>query len=385
MSDETQNGQNNNRYRETLVVTLVGSVIDLALGVAKIIIGLMAHSQALIADGIHSFSDLLTDFMVIYAAKHANREADEEHPYGHARIETLATVILGIALIAVAAGLAFDAVRRLFQPELLLHPGPMALVVAGLSIVSKEAIYHYTMTVARRHNSDLLKANAWHSRSDAISSIIVVVGVAGTMAGLTYLDAVAAVGVALMIAKIGWDMGWNSLRELIDTGLEAERVRQIEETILEVDGVKAMHLLRTRRMGGSALVDVHIQVAPRLSVSEGHQISEAVRGNLISKIDEISDVTVHIDPEDDEMGTPCRNLPGREEIEHRLTQHLGQHGLDLSIQDITIHYLAGRIELVLVLPLSRLGQTSEAQTIRKKLGEALADIECIRKIDVLYR
>jgi cation diffusion facilitator family transporter len=262
------------RYRATRNVTLVGSALDLTLGIAKIIVGTLAHSQALIADGIHSLSDLGTDFMVLYAARHAHRKPDREHPYGHGRIETAATVALGIALVAVAAGIAWDSLRRLFDPDLLLQPGPLALTVAIISVLSKEWIYHYTMRVARRLNSNMLKANAWHSRSDAISSVVVVIGIIGVMLGYPFLDAVAAVVVALLIAKIGWDLTWSSLRELIDTALDAEEVKRIRDSIMKVDGVRTLHMLRTRRSGGSAFVDVHILVDPQVSVSEGHQIGE---------------------------------------------------------------------------------------------------------------
>ena len=344
--------QNTARYRETLKVTLVGSVVDLLLGVAKIIVGYVSHSQALIADGIHSLSDLGTDVIVLYAAKHSHQEADEEHPYGHGRIETLATVGLGIALIIVAAGICYDAIDRLFHPEALWQPGMWALVVAAISIVSKEIIYHYTMRAAKKYRSNMLKANAWHSRSDAISSIIVVIGVAGSMAGLNYLDALAAVGVAFMVAKIGWDLAWHSLRELIDTGLAPERVQEIRRSILDVDGVKTLHILRTRLMGGEALVDVHIQVDPQLSVSEGHQISESVRQSLIKGYDEISDVMVHIDPEDDELHAPNTGLPLRETLLAQLDQAWAEIDESGQIDDITLHYLEGKIDVELLLPLA---------------------------------
>lgn len=375
---------NQHRYRETVRVTLIGSVIDLLLGVLKIVFGFSAQSQALIADGLHSLSDLVTDAFVIYAAKHAHREADEEHPYGHARIETLATVGLGIALIGVAIGLTIDAVQRLFHPDLLWKPGVAAIYIATLSIVLKEAIYHYSMGIARKYRSDMLKANAWHSRTDAISSAIVVVGVAGAIAGLEYLDAIAAIGVAMMIAKIGWDLGWQSLRELIDTGLEAERVALIEKTILGVHGVDALHLLRSRRLGGEAYIDVHIQVPPRLSVSEGHQISETVRQKLISEIDEVSDVTVHIDPEDDELAAPCKGLPTREALEKELRERLAEIPEASSIDNTTIHYLDGKVELIITLPASALSSLDQIQTVREQITRNLAPVECIRKIQVVF-
>ncbi len=256
------------RYREARKVTVVGAVVNIVLSVIKILAGWLGSSHALIADGIHSLSDLATDAVVLLAAKYGARDADEEHPYGHGRIETLATVVLGVVLILVALGIGYDAVRRLFEPERLLLPGMLALWAAIISVLAKEALYHYTIAVARKLRSNLLRANAWHHRSDAVSSIVVVVGVIGSMAGLTYLDAVASVAVAVMVAKIGWELGWHSVHELIDRGLEQEDIETIRDKIMEVGGVRAMHDLRTRLMGGNAFVDVDVLVDPSLTVSE---------------------------------------------------------------------------------------------------------------------
>lgn len=357
-------------------VTLIGSVIDLVLAILKLIFGYVAHSQALIADGVHSLSDLATDVLVLIAAKHGSREADEEHPYGHGRIETLATVVLGVALIVIAAGLSWDAVDRMFHPEELLQPGIWALVIAGISVISKEWIFHYTMRVAKRLNSTMLKANAWHSRSDAISSIIVVVGVAGTMAGLPYLDAVAAIGVSLMVAKIGWDLAWHSVHELIDTGLEREKVAAIRKAIKEVDGVKALHMLRTRRMGGEALVDVHILVEPRLSVSEGHYISESVRKRLVEKFDVVQDVLVHIDPEDDSEMVISMNLPPRKVLMAQLEKAWQDYPVSRAVERTVLHYLDGKVHVEVFLPVSHAGDEQIGEMIRA--GESLPDITEIK-------
>jgi cation diffusion facilitator family transporter len=372
------------RYRDISRVTVVGAIVDLLLGIAKITFGITAHSQALIADGIHSLSDLATDGLVLYAAKHGSREADEEHPYGHGRIETLATVGLGIALMATAIGISWDAVRRLFRPELLLSPGVWALVVAALSIVLKEAIYHYTMRAARRYRSGMLRANAWHSRSDALSSVIVVVGVAGTMAGLTYLDAIAAVGVALMIAKIGWDLGWQGARELVDTGLDPQRVETIRRTITRVDGVQALHMLRSRRMGADALVDVHIQVDPTLSVSEGHQISETVRARLIDEIEEVSDVMVHIDPEDDEAAVSTASLPLRDTVRRRLDECFADIEAARRIERLTLHYYGGKMHVELLLPLAVLADRSSVSVLTNRFNDAVKDDPQIAKVELRF-
>lgn len=374
------------RYKDTVRVTIIGSIVDFLLGVSKIFVGFAAQSQALIADGIHSLSDLITDFAVLYAAKHSHQEADEDHPYGHGRIETVVTVGLGIALIGVAVGIMIDATNRLFNPNTLLSPGMLALAIAFISVLAKEAIYQYTMVVARRYRSNMLKANAWHSRSDAISSIIVVIGIIGSMAGLTYLDAIAAIGVGIMIAKIGWDLAWHSIKELIDTGLEAERVKEIEKQILDVDGVTTLHILRTRQIGADALVDVHIQVEPHISVSEGHYISETVCRKLIDDVEEVIDVMVHIDPEDDEEFPVITKLPLRYEMLKILQSAWADVEEAKKIENITLHYLQGKIQIELLLPLAILHneQSDAEKVVEQRFKQALANVEEISQLSIHY-
>ena len=359
------------RYQEVRKVTLVGSLVDFLLGVAKIIVGWFAHSQALIADGVHSLSDLATDFLVLYAAKHAHRAADEDHPYGHGRIETLATVGLGIALIGIALGIGYDAMRRMNSPDLLLDPGWIALGVAALSVLSKEVIYQYTRNAAKRLRSNMLMANAWHSRSDAISSIVVVIGVAGAMMGYTYLDSVAAIAVAVMISKIGFELVLDSTKELIDTALEPEVTDAIRREVFNIDGVRALHMLRSRRSGADALVDLHIQVDPRISVSEGHQIGDTVRRQLLERIEEVTDVTVHIDPEDDEQKSPCDKLPLRGDLIEALKERW-EHLDGIHADQVTLHYLDGKLQVELGLPLNMLERNPDPKTL-------VADIEAAAK------
>ncbi|NIV74156.1 MAG: cation diffusion facilitator family transporter, partial [Gammaproteobacteria bacterium] len=300
------------RSRVARRVTLVGIAANLTLALMQVVIGWLGRSQALVADGVHTLSDLTTDVIVLLAVGKGAKAADEEHPYGHSRFETLATAAVGFILIAVALGLSINAGRRLMDPEHLAVPAAYTLIAVIMTILTKEGLYRYAMRAAREHRSNLLRANAWHYRSDAISSVVVLLGIGGSLVGFRYLDAVAAVGVAMMIAKIGWDLAWEALQELVDKGLSAEEREAIRATIMAVDGAKDMHLLRTRRMGGQALVDVHIQVDGAISVSEGHHISEMVRHLLIEQHESITDVTVHIDPEDDEitpssLGLPLRN------------------------------------------------------------------------------
>ncbi len=268
------------RKKETNRITLWGVAVNFVLSIIKIIGGVFGQSQALLADGIHSLSDLASDGMVLIAVKHAGEDADEDHPYGHARYETLATVALGFLLIAVAAGIAYDAMLRLEQPSEIVEPALFTLISAAISVISKEVLYYATLAVAKKLRSSLLEANAWHHRSDAVSSIIVFIGIAGTYFGYVLLDAIAAMLVALMIGKIGLDLSRQSMQELVDTALEPEMVENIKQTILDIDDVRQLHLLRSRRMGHNALVDVHIQVSPKLSVSEGHHIAERVEKAL---------------------------------------------------------------------------------------------------------
>ncbi len=374
-----QTPQSNNhrteRLRATTRITLIGAVIDALLGFFKIVVGYAASSQALIADGIHSLSDLATDGIVLYASKHAHHEADDNHPYGHGRFETVATVVLGVSLIAVAVGIAYDAAFRLLHSELLATPGYWALAVAFISVISKEAIYRYTMVVAEKYNSNLLRANAWHSRSDAISSIIVIIGIVGSMFGLWYLDSIAAIGVALMIAKIGWDLLSESMQELVDTSLEPERVDAIRQAILKVDGVDTLHVLRTRRMGSEALVDVHIQVNPTLSVSEGHYISESVRTAIIQQIAEVTDVMVHIDPEDDEPLSEHVHLPLRQQLISKLESAWPHIEASQEILNINLHYLNNKINVEIILPILLLEHPS--QTILEQKQQLAAQFKLV--------
>ena len=372
------------RYSAARHVTLVGSVVDLLLGVAKIVVGLIGNSQALIADGVHSMSDLATDVIVLFAMKHGAQDADEEHPYGHGRIETLATVVLGVALVAVALGIAWDATLRLLNPTLLPHPGWLALSVATLSIASKEAIYHYTMRVADRLGSQLLRANAWHSRSDAISSVVVLIGVIGAMNGLPWFDAVAAIAVAAMIGKIGGDLVWHSAQELIDRAMEPETVARIRDTILAVDGVEALHMLRTRRMAHNGLVDVHILVDPKISVSEGHLISERVRQAVMDKVDGITEVMVHIDPEDDEVSAPSTGLPPRDEVLALLQRRW--EGIDEArdIEQLRLHYLDGKIHVEVSLPLQKLRDIDHAREVAAQLIQRAEGKDDIAEVQVSF-
>ncbi len=365
------------RKQETTRITLWGVAVNLVLAIIKIAGGIIGQSQALLADGIHSLSDLASDAMVLIAVKHAGEDADEDHPYGHARYETLATVALGILLMGVATGIAYDAILRLENPDEIAVPALFTLIIAAISIVSNEGLYHATRAVAQKIRSPLLEANAWHHRSDAVSSIVVLIGIGATYIGYPLLDAIAAILVALMIAKIGLDLSRQSVQELVDTALDPEMVEKIKETILSIDDVRELHMLRSRRMGHNALVDVHLLVSPKLSVSEGHHISEAVEKILIEKFDEVNDVTVHIDPEDDETAASCKHLPMRNELLQELSTRWQDNSILNNIDDVTLHYLDGHITIEASLALSHLNQLSDAETIKQEFDQACKQIDCV--------
>jgi cation diffusion facilitator family transporter len=365
------------RHQAINRVTLWGVFVNLVLSVAKLAGGFFGHSQALIADGLHSLSDLASDAMVFVAAKHASEDADEEHPYGHARFETIATVALAVLLVIVSLGIAYDALVSLVTDEVVEKPDLFTLWIAALSILSNEGLYHYTRFVGIRIRSNLLHANAWHHRSDAISSIVVLIGLAGTQFNLPKLDAYAAIVVALMIARIGFKLGYDSVQELVDASLEPELVEKIRQKILSHEGVRALHMLRTRRMGHNALVDVHILVAPRLSVSEGHHISETVEKMLIESFDEINDVTVHIDPEDDEEEARSMHLPLRSELIDSLKQAWSGYPELSYIDDITLHYLKGEISVEASMPLEQVGDLELTKELQSRFSRACTKVPSI--------
>lgn len=362
-ASNTPSEKNQIRYKATRDVTLVGMVVNIFLSIAQLIGGIFTHSQALIADGIHTLSDLASDIVVLVAAKMASKDADDNHPYGHGRFETIATIILGLTLAGVALGIAINALGRIMNPERLMQPEPLALLFVALAIISKEALYQYTMSVAKRIDSKMLKANAWHHRSDAISSILVALGVAGSIfLKIPWLDAAAAILVAVMIFYMGARLILDSTMELVDTALDPEKTAEISQFIGAIEGVDHMHMLRTRKMGNTVLADVHLQVNSYLSVSEGHYIAERVIHELRDKFPEMHDITVHIDPEDDETASPSKGLPSRNEIMAEIYPLIQQTGVDQDISNIVLHYIDGKVEIEIFL--SKLHDDSKLASLK---------------------
>ncbi|MCX7115047.1 MAG: cation diffusion facilitator family transporter [Gammaproteobacteria bacterium] len=338
--------QHKQRYIQARNITVIGALTNVLQGVLKLIGGFWFHSHALIADAVHSFSDLLSDFMVLFASHYGNQDADDAHPYGHRRIETVGTLLVSILLIFVGGSICWDALTEFTKiwPEV---PTQGALCIAGFSILLNEILFFVTLHVAKKIHSNLIKANAWHHRSDSATSLVVALGILGSLLGYHHLDAIAAVVVSLLIIKMGIEYSWHSIKELIDTAVKPELIEDIQQTIASIPGVNKIHQLRTRSMGDHILVDVHILVFPYLSVSEGHYIAQHVHELLMKQYANISDVTVHVDPEDDESVSPSKQLPNRKHIEKEWLIPLQEQFPD--IQTWIIHYLNGQLTIDLYL------------------------------------
>lgn len=367
------------RYRATQRVTWVSIAVNILLTVLQIVVGFFGKSQALMADGMHSLSDLLSDFLVLYANRHGSRGADESHPYGHARIETAATLVLGAMLIALGLLLLWGAGVRLQDPGAIQPVHIATLYVGILTLIGKESLFRYMMMVAKRLRSQILVANAWHSRSDAASSLVVVVGIAGNLMGFRFLDLIAALLVAFLIARMGWKMAFDALSELIDTALSDEEVRAIRATLEATPGVHGLHELRTRRMGDQALVDAHVLVDPRISVSEGHHIAERARKRVLENHG-VLDVMVHIDPEDDAKVKPSAHLPPRAELIARLKTALGETLPEP--QRVLFHYLDGRVEAELLLPEAFCRNADQVSALQARIHHFLETTPEFRSVQV---
>ncbi|PIP81139.1 MAG: cation-efflux pump [Gammaproteobacteria bacterium CG22_combo_CG10-13_8_21_14_all_40_8] len=341
-----------NRKAALQKANLVSFIVDLFLSAIKIVVGFLYHSQALVVDGIHSFSDLVTDLFVIWITRLSHQDPDEEHPYGHARFETAGTVIFGLILLAVAAVFMWKGMHEIWSHSDFLMPGWPALGIAVVAVFIKEALYQYTLKMAFMYNSPLLRANAWHHRSDVLSTIVVIVGISGALSGAPWLDPLAAIVVAMMIAWVGVALIKKSIIELVDTSPLSEQLPKLKQQISRIKGVRGVHSLRSRRMGPNILLDVHIQVPSTISVSEGHQIGDTVSQTLIENHDEISEVFVHIDPEDDLESEQAQSLPQRREVMQALEEIPTAALFIEQIKDVQLHFLSGKVHLNILLPLA---------------------------------
>lgn len=275
--------------------TWVSVVVNLALSTVQIVVGVWAKSQSLIADGIHSLSDLVADFVVLFANHHSQKDADEDHPYGHQRFETAASLVLGLLLLAVGVGMVWSAVVKLENPESVPQVHSVALWVAGGALVGKELLFRYMLAVAQKVKSSMLVANAWHARSDAASSLVVGVGIAGNLAGYPILDPIAALIVGFMVGKMGWEFGWDAMHDLMDRAVDEQEVQAIRQTLLDTPGVAGVHDVRTRKMGDMVVVDAHLEVDAQITVEEGHDIAVEARQRVMQR-HRVLNLMTHVDP-----------------------------------------------------------------------------------------
>ncbi|MBB5416949.1 cation diffusion facilitator family transporter [Paraburkholderia sp. JPY171] len=361
----------------------------------QIIIGTIAHSQALVADGVHSLADLISDFVVLIANRHSGAKPDADHNYGHSRYETVASLFLGALLISVGVGMLWRAGTRLADLQNIPAVHMSALAVAVLVLVCKEALFRYMLREAKRVRSAMLIANAWHARSDAASSLVVGIGVIGSLVGLRLLDPIAAAIVGFMVARMGWTFGWDALQDLSDRALDETAAADMRALLMSTPGVRDVHEMRTRKMGDFALVDAHILVDPMISVSEGHYIAESARLRVLTD-KRVLDALIHVDPENDALAHPPVDLPPRERVTAEVDAALAAGGLRAAA--VNLHYLSTGLDVEVVLPAAgsgegRAAESAEAARLLESEAQSLGRVDLAalkrrlgaRKLDVLLQ
>jgi cation diffusion facilitator family transporter len=362
--------------------TFVSIGLNTVLMSVQIVIGVIAHSQALVADGVHSLADLVSDFVVLIANRHSGAEPDADHNYGHSRYETVASLFLGGLLISVGVGMLWRAGTRLTDLQHIPAVHISALVVAVIVLVSKEALFRYMLRAAERVRSAMLIANAWHARSDAASSLVVALGIVGSLFGVRLLDPIAAAIVGFMVARMGWTFGWDALQDLSDRALDESATADVRTRLLSTPGVRDVHELRTRKMGDFALVDAHILVDPMISVSEGHYIAETARSRVLLD-SRVLDALIHVDPENDAVARPPVNLPPRAKIAAAVESALAAQGLKAAA--LNLHYLSSGLDVEVTLQPSRLDALEhEALQLARVDLDALRHTLGARKLNVTH-
>jgi len=297
LADDAEDSQHSPSERAAAASrsTWVSVGVNLVLTAAQITAGVLTRSQGLIADGIHSLSDLVADFVVLFASHHAQKDADEDHPYGHQRFETAASLVLGVLLLTVGVGMLWSAFIKLESPASVPKVHVAALWVAGGALIAKELLFRYMLAVAKRVKSSMLVANAWHARSDAASSLVVGLGIIGNLAGYPILDPIAALIVGFMVAKMGWGFSWDAMHDLMDRAVDEEEVAAIRRTLIETPGVSDVHDVRTRKMGDMIVVDAHIEVDADITVEAGHDIAVQARQRVLQR-HRVLNLMTHVDP-----------------------------------------------------------------------------------------
>jgi cation diffusion facilitator family transporter len=359
-------------------VVLVGAAINLLLSLIKGIAGFMTGSVALISDAGHSLGDLITDVIAWFSLRLSRQPRDENHPYGHGKFETMGTLSVAFFLVATGVFLLGESIDAILNPT---DTGAWALAAAVISVALNEWLYHYSMRVARKIRSRVLEANAWHHRTDSLTSVVAFAGIGLNLLGLPAWEGWMAALISCFVVWIGVSLGYQAVQELLDRSVGPELIGKLEQSLWRIDGVVDSHELRARRMGGDVLVDLHVQVPPDITVSHGHQIAEQVRSQLLAADPAVTEVLVHIDPEaDDKYETPqVQDVDDPENLVRTLVA--GVEWVQ-SVSNVLCHFISGRLEIQLHIEVEPTLRVLEASAIASQVRKALEGQADIHKVDV---
>ncbi len=320
------------------ITTLVSVVVNIFLCLIKTIVGFLSGSTVLIADGIHSLADLITDIFTYAILRISNAGPDDDHPYGHGKFETFGTMFLSLFLAAVAFSIGYEAIQAINNPEARPELNYIALCAAAISILGNEGLYHFCTYKGKQVNSPIILANAWHHRTDSMSSVAALIGIGLNMMGFLVADALAALFVTAFLLKISYKIGHGAFNELVDASVDEETLEKIKNSISMVNGVIDFHQLRARSIGGQILIDVHADVPSNISVSEGHAIAHSIEDALQRDIEHVADIIVHIDPFK-ALQAPLPSVLYRETLTPALEKIIEKHIPGAVIQSLYLHVL----------------------------------------------
>lgn len=375
------NENRNARKKATFQVTIIGIVVNFILSGLKIGVGLLGNSIVLVADGFHSASDFVSDAAVLLGVHIASHEPDENHPYGHGRFESLTTFFISVLLFVMAGTIIYQAIAQ-FDQHLASTPNLITMVAALISIVVKESLYQYTRAVGQKFDSRVLIANAWHHRSDAITSVAALIGIGGALWGIKYADAIMAIAVACIVGGAGYKIGIDALKELTDAAVNTTILKKIDKIVSLTSGVLSFHLVKARKLGSDIFVDVHIEVGTYISVSEGHHIAEAVRLNLKTEIPNIYDVLVHVDVEEDIHG--IKFFPNREKIIALIEKEMQDANSFLTLVNVLLHYGSSGIALDIFFRVPAGSGIDTYQQQAELLGKKISKHPYITRVDNFF-
>jgi cation diffusion facilitator family transporter len=370
------------RFPQARRTTWIGMVINLFLISFKVLAGIWGRSEAIIADAVHSASDFITDALVLVGLKISERPKDETHPYGHGRVETIATFLVGLILGTAGLGIGFKAITAMIK-GVSYAPKLIALIAALISIIVKEGTYQYTIRKSRLINSQVLKANAWHHRSDALSSVATFLGIGGAMLNPKWLilDPLVACGVAIFIVKIGAEITWGAFSDLVDTSVHQEIRDQMKQVAKAVPGVIGLHKMKTRHVGNEIFVDVHIEVNPSISVTDGHHIATQLERAILHNVDNMAEVNVHVEPDEDAQHKP-EAVKNQLEIEKNICQIADTIEGIQGLSRLRVQRHGSGIKVDANIELNPQLTVAEGQKLAKFFREQLLKIKDVQQVEL---